>query len=34
LVTLDANRHAAMGTNECVSDYLVDLELPDDGTRC
>ncbi len=38
LVTLDANRHAAIGENACVnrifSSYLVDLDLPPSGTRC
>lgn len=38
LVTLEANRHAALGANKCVEDlqsaYVVKLELPPDGTRC
>jgi len=38
LVTLDADRHAALGANECVGQiqgaYFVDLELPPEGTRC
>jgi pimeloyl-ACP methyl ester carboxylesterase len=38
LVTLDANRHAALGANECVGKiqgaYFVDLELPPDDTHC
>jgi hypothetical protein len=38
LVTLEANRHAALGANVCVAGligrYVVDLELPAEGTRC
>lgn len=38
LVTLDANRHTAVGGNECVTklqgDYLLNLALPPEGTKC
>ena len=38
LVTLEANRHAALGANTCVADlqsaYLVSLAMPPDGTKC
>ncbi len=38
LVTLEANRHAALGANECVTkiqgDYIVAGTLPPEGTRC
>ena len=38
LVTVTANRHTGYGANACVQDvvnrYLIDLEVPDDGTTC
>ncbi|MBI9113750.1 alpha/beta hydrolase [Sanguibacter suaedae] len=39
LLTVDANQHGTLiSRDECVdgivADYLVDLELPDDGARC
>lgn len=38
LVTLVANRHAALGANACVTNlqaaYLVDLQVPPPDTRC
>jgi hypothetical protein len=38
LVTVNANQHTGYGANACVDDvvnrYLVDLELPRDGTTC
>lgn len=38
LVTLDADRHAAIGANACVTSiqaaYLVSLTIPSEGTRC
>jgi hypothetical protein len=38
LVTLDADQHAALGANACVIDlqsrYLIDLDVPPEGTRC
>jgi pimeloyl-ACP methyl ester carboxylesterase len=38
LVTLDANRHAALGANDCVvklqSDYLLNQTLPPPNTTC
>ncbi|TFD92723.1 hypothetical protein E3T61_06370 [Cryobacterium lactosi] len=39
LLTVDGNQHGSIiSRNECVdgvvADYLVNLELPDEGTRC
>ncbi len=39
LLTVDGNQHGTViSRNECVdgivADYLVDLELPDEGARC
>lgn len=38
LVTVEAEQHIAYGVNECgdsaVEDYLIDLEVPEDGTIC
>jgi hypothetical protein len=38
LLTFDGTGHGAIGGNACIDDavaaYLVDLEVPADGTRC
>jgi pimeloyl-ACP methyl ester carboxylesterase len=38
LVVVEAEQHTGYGVNDCAYDvvhaYLIDLELPDDGTRC
>jgi hypothetical protein len=38
LVTVTANQHTGYGANACVDDvvnrYLIDLEVPKDGTTC
>lgn len=38
LVTLVANQHAALGANDCVARtqaaYLIDLQVPPEGTKC
>lgn len=38
LVTVDTAGHTAYGSNQCatdlVDDYLIDLDVPTDGTVC
>ncbi len=38
LVTIESNNHGGYGTNECVNEtvhrYLIDLTMPEVGTRC
>jgi pimeloyl-ACP methyl ester carboxylesterase len=38
LVTIESNNHGGYGTNECVNEtvhrYLIDLTVPEVGTRC
>jgi hypothetical protein len=38
LLAVESNDHGGYGTNDCVDDsvhrYLIDGEIPADGTRC
>ena len=38
LLVVVANQHTGYGVNECsfetIDGYLIDLDVPEDGTRC